>query len=92
MDGFDRSGGLCSKSLTDILKTPVFPAFVTSGTEWMQYTVVWSTCPILDAGRRNAGHDINVGSQFAAVVIEGQVIDIVAEWVLNLGATEKGSV
>jgi hypothetical protein len=89
---FDRSGSLCSESLTNVLKTSLFPTFVTSSTERVQYTVVGSTCPFFDTRGRNAGHDINVGSQFAAVFVEGQVVDVVAEGVLNLGATVKGLV
>ena len=92
MDRFDRSGSLCSESLANILNTSLFPTFVTSSTEGVQYTVVGSTCPFFDTGRRNAGHDINIGSQFAAVLVEGQVVDVVAEGILNLGTTKKGLV
>jgi len=71
VDGFDRSGGLCSESLTNVLETSAFPTFIPCGTERVHDTIVGGTCPILDAGRRNAGHDIDIGSQFAAVVVEG---------------------
>jgi hypothetical protein len=89
VDRLDRSGGLCSESLTNILDTSVFPACVTGSAERMQHTIVGCTCPILDAWSRNAGHDINIGSQLAAIVVKGQVVDIVAEGVLNFGATKK---
>jgi hypothetical protein len=92
VDGLDRSGSLCSQSLTNILDTSVLPASITSGAKGMHHTVVGSTCPILDAWSRNAGHDINIGSQLAAVVVEGQIVDVVAEGVLNLGAAKKGLV
>lgn len=71
VDRLDRSGGLRSESLTNIPDTSVFPAGISSSTQGMQHTIVGSTCPILDAWSRNAGHDINIGSQFAAVVVEG---------------------
>ena len=71
VDGFDRSGGFCSESLTNVLETSAFPSFVTGSAERVHDTVVGGTCPILDARRRNAGHDIDIGSQFAAVVVKG---------------------
>lgn len=92
VDRLDRSGSLCSESLTDLLKTSVLPACEASSTERMQHTVVGSKCPIFDTRGGCACHDVDIGSQFAAVVVKRQIVDVVAEGVLDLGTAKEGSV
>ena len=58
----------------------------------MQHAVVRSICPIFDTGSGCAGHNINIGSQFAAVIVEGKIVDVVAKGILNLGAAKRESV
>lgn len=57
----------------------------------MQHAVVRSICPIFDTGSGSAGHDIDIGSQFAAVLVERQIVDVVTKGILNLGAAKGES-
>ena len=92
VDGADGSSSLCSEGLANVFNASVLPTLHARLAEGEQDTVVRSVDPILDAGRWSADQDVDIGGQFTAVVVERKIVDVVAEGVLNLGATKKGSV
>lgn len=89
MDGSDSCGGLCSEGLTNVLETSVFPALEAGGAERMEHTVVRGMGPVLDTRWGCTGHDIDVGSQLTAVVVQGEVVDVVAKGILDFGAAGR---
>jgi hypothetical protein len=78
--------GLCHQGIADILLAPSSPRLVVLLAQWPDGHVAWAAHEFGGCGRWLGGDGVNVHFEFLAVGFEGQVIDVVAEGVLDFAA------